>query len=103
MWALWQHHNYYRITGILGGGGILVVFVVERRTTKIIPMKEYRIVPECGLVYRDHENVSTNWPKIHCSRKLSPPKNTRYTVCCEYRIASSDGGNPYIFWGLLGR
>ena len=44
-----------------------------------LPTKQYRIVPGCGLVY-DHENVSTNWPKIQCSRKFNPPKNTRYTV-----------------------
>ena len=34
----------------------------------------------CGLVYRNHENISTNWPKIHCSRKFYPPNNTRYMV-----------------------
>ena len=38
-----------------------------------LPTKEYCIVPGCGLVYRDHENVSMNWPKIHCSRKFYPP------------------------------
>ena len=41
-----------------------MVFMVERRTTKILPMKQYHIVPGCGLVYRDHKNFSTNWPKI---------------------------------------
>ena len=51
-----------------------MVFVVERRTTKVLPTKQYRIVPGCGLVYRDHENFSTDWPKIHCSRNLPPEK-----------------------------
>ena len=27
-----------------------MVFVVERRTTKFVPTKQYRIVPGCGLV-----------------------------------------------------
>ena len=38
------------------------------------------------FLYRDHENVSTNWPKIHCSRKFYPPKNTRYTVIVLYLL-----------------
>ena len=57
-----------------------MVFVVERRTTKYLPTKQYCIVPGCGLVHRNHKKFSTNWPKIHCSRKFYPPKNTRYTV-----------------------
>ena len=57
-----------------------MVFVVERRTTKFLPMKQYRNVLGCGLVYHDHENFSTNWPKIHSSRKILPPKNTHYMV-----------------------
>ena len=60
-----------------------MVFVVERRTTNVFLMKQYRILPGCGLVYRDHENFSTNWPNVHCSRKFYPPKNTLYTVLCE--------------------
>ena len=64
--------------GYLGGGGgggkIFVVFVVERRNTKFLPTKQYRKVPGCGLVYCDHENFPTNWPKIHCSRKFCPPE-----------------------------
>ena len=42
-------------------------FVVERRTMKVLTTKQYRIVPGGGLVYGDHENISTNWLKIHCS------------------------------------
>ena len=57
-----------------------MVFVVERRTSKFLTTKQDRIVLGCALVYCDHENFSTNWPKIHCSRKFYPPKNTRYTV-----------------------
>ena len=57
-----------------------MVFMVERRTTKFLPTKQYHIVLGCGLVYCDHENFSTNWPKIHCSRKFYPPEITRYTV-----------------------
>ena len=57
-----------------------MVFVVERQATKFLPMKQYRMVPGCGLVYRDHENFPTNRPKVHCSRKFYPPKNTRYTI-----------------------
>ena len=40
-----------------------MVFVVERRTTKFLPTKQYRNVQGCGLVYGDNENFSTNWPK----------------------------------------
>ena len=70
----------YRIAGIFQGGKIFVVFVVEKLTTKFLPTKQYHIVPGCGLVYRDHKNFSTNWPKIHCLRKFYPPNNTCYTV-----------------------
>ena len=40
--------HVYHIAGIFRGGGgkIFVVFVVERRTTKFLPMKQYRIVPD---------------------------------------------------------
>ena len=65
-----------------GGGKIFVVFVVERRTTKFLPTKAYRIVLGYGLVFCDHENFSSNWPKIYCSQKFYPPKNTHYTVYC---------------------
>ena len=67
-------------SGYFSGGKIFAVFVVERRTMKFSPMKQYRIVPGCGLVYCDHKIFSTNWPKMHCSRKFNPPKNTRYAV-----------------------
>ena len=74
-------------SGYFSGSKILVVFVVERRTTKFLPTKQYRNVPGCGLVYRDHENFSTNWPKIHSSRKFYLPKNTRYTVVLDFLAA----------------
>ena len=48
-----------------------MVFVDER---KFLPTKQYHNVPGCGLVYRDHKNVSTNWPKIHFSQKFYPPE-----------------------------
>ena len=38
-------------SGYFSGGKI---FVVERRTMKFLPMKQYCLVPGCGLVYRDH-------------------------------------------------
>ena len=38
-------------SGYFSGGKIFVVFVVERRTTKFLLTKQYRIVPGCGLVY----------------------------------------------------
>ena len=47
---------------------------------KFLSTKHYRIIPRCGLVYRDHKYFSTNWPKIHCSQKFSPLKNTYHTV-----------------------
>ena len=74
--------HVYRIAGIFrrGGGKIFVVFMVERRTTKIFTHETVLQSTGCGLVYCAHENFSTNWPKIHCSRKFYPPKNTRYTV-----------------------
>ena len=31
--------------------------MVERQTMKFFPTKQYRIVPECDLVYRNHENI----------------------------------------------
>ena len=47
----------------------------------------HTLVPYSGyFLYRDHENVSMNWPKIHCSRKFYPPKNTRYTVIVLYLL-----------------
>jgi len=46
---------------------------------KFLPTKQYHIVPGGGLEYRDHKNVSTNWPKF-TAHKTFPPKNTRYTV-----------------------
>ena len=67
-------------SGYFSGGQIFVAFIVERRTTKFLPKKWYRIVPGCGLVYHDHENFTTNWPKIYCSQKFYPLKYTRYTV-----------------------
>ena len=72
--------NKIPYSGYFSGGKIFVVFMVERRSTKFVPMKQYRVVQGCGSVYRDHENFSTNWPKIHCSRKFYPLKNTRYMV-----------------------
>ena len=59
-----------------------MVFVAERRTTKFLPMKQYHIVPGCGLVYRDYKKFSTNWPKIHCSRNFTPQEipAIRYTT-----------------------
>ena len=57
-------------SGYFSGGNIFVVFVVERRTTKFLPTKQYCIVLGYGLVDRDHENISTNWPKRHCSQKF---------------------------------
>ena len=47
---------------------------------KFLPTKQYRIVPRCGLVYCNHKIFSMNWPKIHCSRKFYPLKNTHYMV-----------------------
>ena len=38
---------------------MFVVFVVERQTTKFLPMKQYHIVLGCGLVYCNDENFST--------------------------------------------
>jgi len=67
------------IRGYFSGGKIFVVFVVERRTTKFIPTKEYRIVPECGLVYRDHERTGQ---KFTAHENFTPRKisATRYVV-----------------------
>ena len=47
----------------------------------------HTLVPYSGyFLYRDHENVSMNWPKIHCSRKFYPLKNTHYTVIILYLL-----------------
>ena len=69
-------YTYLLYSGYFLGGKIFFVFVVE----KFLPTIHYCIVPGCGSVYCDHENFSMNWPKIHCSRKFYPPKNTRYIV-----------------------
>ena len=77
-------------SGYYSGGKMFMVFVVERQTTKFLPTKQYHIVPGCGLVYRDHKNISTNWPKIHCSRKFYPPKNTHYMVISTLVLTPTD-------------
>ena len=51
-----------------------MVFVVERQTMKFLPMKQYHIVLECGLVYCNDEHFSTKFPKMYCSQKFH--KNT---------------------------
>ena len=65
---------------IFFGGKIFVVFMVERRAVKFLPMKQYRIVPGCGLVYHDHKNFFHELAKNSLLTKIYPPKNTRYTV-----------------------
>jgi len=81
--------NEHIYSGYFSGGQVFVVFVVERQTTKFVPMQQCRIVPGCGLVYHNNEYFSTNWPKLHCSQKFYPPKNTRYTV---YSVDIIGGG-----------
>ena len=62
---------------------------------KYLPTKQYRIVPGSGLAYRNHDNVSTNWPKIHCSQKFYPPKNTHYMVDGTYEgITTTEMNSP---------
>ena len=61
-------------SGYFSGGKSFLVFVVERRTTNFLPTKQYRIVPGCGLVYRDHANFSTNWPKFTAHENFTPRK-----------------------------
>ena len=41
----------------------------------------FHVYKGCGLVHRKHRKFSTNWPKIHCSRKFYPPK---YPLCSMY-------------------
>ena len=86
----WKSFDYSPVTsrqvpysGYFLRGKIFMVFVVERRTTKFVPTKQYRIVPGCGLVVytTTTKRFSMNWPKIHCSQKFYPTKNTCYTVC----------------------
>ena len=48
--------NVIPYSGYFSGGKIFVVFLVEKRTTKILPAKQYCIVLGCGLEYCDHEN-----------------------------------------------
>ena len=74
----------YHIAGIFRG------VKLRGKPRTFLPTKQYHIVPGCGLVYCDHENFPTNWPKIHCSQKFYPPKNTRYTVCTCTHIPSQD-------------
>ena len=75
MGCWWILYSWYFL-----GGKIFMVFVVERQTTKFFPTKQYHIVLGCGLVYHNHKNLSTNWPKIHCSQTFYPSKNTCYMV-----------------------
>ena len=51
-----------------------MVFVVERRTMKFLPTKQFRVIPGCGLVCCDHKNISTNWPKNLLLTKVLPPE-----------------------------
>ena len=55
---------WYRTAGIFQGGKLFMVFVVERRTTKFLPTKQYRIVLGCGLLYRNHKIHSQMLTKI---------------------------------------
>ena len=74
-----------------------MVFVVERRTMKFLPTKQFRVIPGCGLVYCDHKNISMNWPKICCSRKFYPPKNTHYTVYMYSDVLLSLTSLPVVY------
>ena len=56
------------------GGKIFVVFVIERRTTKFSPMKQYCIVPGCGLVYHKNEKFFPELAKNSLLTKILPPK-----------------------------
>ena len=49
-----------------------MVFVVEKRTMKFVPMKQYRIV--WGGEGRDHNNYATNWPKKFTTHEILPPE-----------------------------
>ena len=56
----------------------------------------HETVPQCTrvwFVYCDHEKFSTNWPKIHSSQKIYPPKNTRYTVHMQYCLTDIEEKN----------
>ena len=72
--AFYRMCIYILYSGYFSGGKIFVVFVVERQNTKFLPTKQYRKVPGCGLVYCDHENFSTNWPKFTAHKNFTPQK-----------------------------
>ena len=81
------YYGKYRIAGIFRGVKFSWFSWLRGEPRNLPPTKQYRIVPGCGLVYGDHEKFSTNWPKIHWSRKFYPPKNTRYTVLSTLSIS----------------
>ena len=84
-----QIHVYIPYSGYFLGGKIFLVFMVERQTTKFLPTKQYHNLLGCDLVYCDHENISTNWPKIW---KFYSPKNTHYTVAISLVHLEGGGG-----------
>ena len=46
------------------------------------------------VLYCDHENFFTNWPKIHCLRKFYPPKNTCYVLIVCACVTAGDHSIP---------
>ena len=61
----------------------------------------HETVPQStGLVYCNHENFSTNWPKIHCSQKFYPQKipAIRYV---SLRLASLGGGPVHCMYTYM--
>ena len=74
----------YCIVGMyLSRGNIFVVFVVDRQTTKLprnsYLRKSYHIHVHSVMVYRNHENISTCWPKFTAHKNIFSPKSI-YTL-----------------------
>ena len=69
--------NILPYSGYFSGSKIFVALWLRGEPRNFYPWT----VPHSTRVYRDHENVSMNWPKTHCSRKFYPPQNIRYTIC----------------------
>ena len=118
-------HMVYRTAGIFRGGKIFVFFVLERRTTKFLPTKQYRIVwrshmyctattkifPQTGQKFTAHENF-TPWtiPAIRYQAAYIPYVCWHCTILCN--IPCSIINVPFIlvvaqsvthgFWGVQG-
>ncbi len=66
---------------------------------KFLPTKQYCIVPGCGLVYCDHENVSTNYSLLtkFTPRKIPAIQYIARTPVVQYSPSIGSGTGITLF------